>query len=159
MKKIFFLTALALMMFSCKTSSVTGKKLDKTAQVAVKGNWVLSSVSYPGSEYIKVNSFDIADSKCFEGSTWKFISNNNKGNMALTKFDCPAFSSPITWFINKDGEFILKVLDAGEKAKRVRAGYVLHVANQSDNSFQLVDKGSNVVGKSIDVVYQFQRSN
>jgi hypothetical protein len=159
MKKIFFLTALALMMFSCKTSSVTGKKLDKTAQVAVKGNWVLSSVSYPGSEYIKVNSFDIADSKCFEGSTWKFISNNNKGNMALTKFDCPAFSSPITWFINKDGEFILKVLDAGEKAKRVRAGYVLHVANQSDNSFQLVDKGSNVAGKSIDVVYQFQRSN
>jgi hypothetical protein len=159
MKKIFFLTALALIMFSCKTSSVTGKKLDKSAQVAVKGNWVLSSVSYPGSEYIKVNSFDIADSKCFEGSTWKFISNNNKGNMALTKFDCPVFSSPITWFINKDGEFILKVLDAGEKAKRVRAGYVLHVANQSDNSFQLVDKGSNVAGKSIDVVYQFQRSN
>jgi hypothetical protein len=159
MKKIFFLTALALMLFSCKTTSVTAKKLDKSAQVAVKGNWVLTSVTYPGSEYIKVNSFDIADSKCFEGSTWKFISNNNKGNVALTKFDCPVFSSPITWFINKDGEFILKVLDAGEKAKRVRAGYVLHVANQSDNAFQLVDKGSNVAGKSIDVVYQFQKSN
>jgi hypothetical protein len=159
MKKIFFLTALALMLFSCKTTSVTGKKLDKSAQVAVKGNWVLTSVTYPGSEYIKVNSFDIADSKCFVGSTWKFISNNNKGNMALTKFDCPVFSSPITWFINKDGEFILKVLNAGEKAKRVRAGYVLHVANQSDNSFRLVDKGSNVAGKSIDVVYQFQKSN
>ncbi|MFQ3173725.1 MAG: hypothetical protein ACI9WT_001201 [Flavobacterium sp.] len=159
MKKIFFLTALALMLFSCKTSSVTGKKLDKSAQVAVKGNWVLTSVTYPGSEYIKVNSFDIADSKCFEGSTWKFVSNNNKGNMALTKFDCPAFSSPITWFINTNGDFILKVLDAGEKAKRVRAGYILHVANQTDNSFQLVDRDNNVAGKSIDVVYQFQRSN
>jgi hypothetical protein len=159
MKKIFLLTALALALFSCKTTSVTAKKLDKSAQVAVKGSWVLTSVTYPGSEYIKVNSFDIADSKCFEGSTWKFISNNNKGNMALTKFDCPVFSSPITWFINKEDEFVLKVLDAGEKAKRVRAGYVLHVANQSDNSFQLVDKGSNVAGKSIDVVYQFQRAN
>jgi hypothetical protein len=159
MKKLFFLTALSLVLFSCKTSSVTAKKLDKSAQVAIKGNWVLTSVSYPGSEYIKVNSFDIADSKCFEGSTWKFVSNNNKGNMALTKYDCPVFSSPITWFINAEGEFILKVLDAGEKAKRVRAGYILHVANQSDDSFQLVDKDNNVAGKSIDVVYQFQRSN
>jgi hypothetical protein len=159
MKKIFLLTALALMLVSCKTSSVTTNKLDRSTQVAIKGNWILTSVTYPGSEYIKVNSFDIADSKCFEGSTWKFISNNNKGDMALTKFDCPVFSSPITWFINKDGEFILKVLDADEKSKRVRSGYVLQVANQSENSFQLVDKGINVAGKSIDVVYQFQKSN
>lgn len=159
MKKIFFLTALALMLFSCKTSSITDKKLDKSAQVAVKGNWVLTSVTYPGSEYIKVNSFDIADSKCFEGSTWKFVSNNNKGNMALTNFNCTAFSSPITWYINTNGEFILKVLNAGEKAKRVRAGYILHVANQTEDSFQLVDKGTNVAGKSIDVIYQFQKAN
>jgi len=159
MKKIFFLAALAVMLYSCKTTLVTTKKLDKSAQVAIKGNWVLTAVTYPGSEYIKVNSFDIADSKCFEGSTWKFVSNNNKGNMALTKFDCPVFSSPITWFINTEGEFILKVLDAGEKAKRVRAGYILQVANQSQDSFQLIDKGSSVAGKSIDVVYQFQRAN
>lgn len=159
MKKIFFLTALALVLFSCKTSSVTGKKLDKSAQVAIKGDWVLTSVTYPGSQYIKVNSFDIADSKCFEGSTWKFVSNNNKGNMALTSADCTGFSSPITWFVNTDQEFILKVLDAGEKAKRVRAGYKLYVENQGDNSFQLVDRGNNIGGKSIDVVYQFQRAN
>jgi len=50
-------------------------------------------------------------------------------------------------------------LNAGEKAKRVRAGYILYVANQTPDSFQLVDKGSNVAGKSIDVIYQFQRAN
>tara|TARA_R110000868_G_scaffold120446_6_gene319655 strand:+ start:181 stop:660 length:480 start_codon:yes stop_codon:yes gene_type:complete len=159
MKKIFFLTALALVLFSCKSSSVTGRKLDKSAQVAIKGEWVLTSVTYPGSQYIKVNSFDIADSKCFVGSTWKFVSNNNKGNMALTSADCTGFSSPITWFVNTDQEFILKVLNAGEKAKRVRAGYKLFVENQGDNSFQLVDKGNEVGGKAIDVVYQFQRAN
>ena len=124
----------------------------------MKGNWVISSVTYPGSEYIKVNSFEIADSQCFVGSTWKFVSNNNKGNMALTKYDCPVFSSPITWFVNKNGEFVLKVLDADIKAKRVREGYVLHVANQTETSFQLIDKG-NVEGKTISVVYQFQRAN
>ncbi|WP_339921155.1 hypothetical protein [uncultured Flavobacterium sp.] len=158
MKKILFLTAMALVLFSCKSTSATDTKLDKGAQVAMKGNWVISSVTYPGSEYIKVNSFEIADSQCFVGSTWKFVSNNNKGNMALTKYDCPVFSSPITWFVNKNGEFVLKVLDADIKAKRVREGYVLHVANQTETSFQLIDKG-NVEGKTISVVYQFQRAN
>jgi|TARA_R110002094_G_scaffold23681_2_gene35946 hypothetical protein len=158
MKKIFFLAALSLVIFSCKSTSATDTKLNKGAQVAMKGNWVISSVTYPGSEVIKVNSFQLADSKCFEGSTWKFISNNNKGEMALTSYNCPAFSSPITWFVNKEGQFVLKVLDAGEKAKKVRDGYILYVANQSENSFQLIDK-INVGGKMTDVVYQFQRAN
>jgi hypothetical protein len=34
----------------------------------------------------------------------------------------------------------LKVLEDADEKQRVRAGYVLHVANQSD-SFQLVTKG------------------
>jgi hypothetical protein len=158
MKKILFLTAIALVLFSCKSTSATDTKLDKGAQVAMKGNWVISSVTYPGSEYIKVNSFEIADSQCFVGSTWKFVSNNNKGNMAFTNSKCAPFSSQITWFVNKSGEFVLKVLNADIKAKRVREGYVLNVANQTETSFQLVDKG-NVEGKSINVVYQFQKAN
>ena len=158
MKKIIFLTAIALVLFSCKSASVANTQLDKAAQIAVKGDWVITSVTYPGQQYIKVNSFQIAESKCFIGSTWKFISNNNKGNMALTKADCAAFSSPITWYINKNGQFVLKVLDAGEKAKKVRDGYILNIANMGENSFQLVDKGD-VEGKAIDIIYQFERAN
>ena len=158
MKKIFLLGAIALLLFACKTTSMTDTKLDRSSQVAMKGDWVIVSVTYPGSEYIKVNSFQIADSKCFEGSTWKFISNNNKGEMALTNANCPAFSSPITWYVNKDGKFVLKVLNAGEKAKKVRSGYLLDVANQTELSFQLVDK-INVGGKLTDVIYQFQKIN
>lgn len=148
---------MGILLLACKTTSVTSTKLNRNSQVDIKGNWVISSVTYPGSDYIKVNSFQIADSKCFEGSTWKFISNNNKGTMALTKTDCPAFSSPITWFVNKDGQFVLKILDAGEKAKKVRDGYVLKLESQTDASFQLVDKIV-VGGKSTDVVYQFNKS-
>lgn len=158
MKKIIFVAAFALTLFSCKTSSVTATKLDRNIQTGIKGNWVISSVSYPGSDYIKVNSFQLADSKCFEGSTWKFVSNNNKGNMALTKYDCPVFSSPITWFVNNNGEFVMKILDAGEKAKKVRDGYVLRVSNLTESSFQLIDR-IDVGGKLTDVVYQFQRVN
>ena len=157
MKKILLLLAAAMFAFSCKTPSVTNAKLDRKSQVNIKGNWTITSVTYPSQEYFKVNSFSLADSQCFVGSTWKFISNNNKGDMNLTAANCPTFSSPITWFINKEGQFVMKVLNAGEKAKKVRDGYVLNVANQTETSFQLVDKIS-VGDKPTDVVYQFTKN-
>nr|WP_314897155.1 lipocalin family protein [uncultured Flavobacterium sp.] len=158
MKKVILLYILVVSMFACKSTSVTSTNTDRKAQVAMKGNWEISSVTYPGSQYIKVNSFQIADSECFVGSTWKFVSNNNKGNMALTRASCTAFNSPITWFVNKDGQFILKVLYVGEKARKVREGYILMVANQTEASFQLIDK-IDVGGKMTDVVYQFNKVN
>ncbi|ABQ03295.1 MULTISPECIES: lipocalin family protein [Flavobacterium] len=165
MKKSILMCMIAAMFFACKSASSTAstdttlsKKLDRPTQVALKGNWVLTNVSYPGSDYIKVNSFDLADSKCFIGSTWSFISNNNKGTMALTSPSCTSFSSPIVWSINNQGMFILKILDAGEKAKKVRDGYLLKVAGVTESSFQLIDN-INVGGQVKDVVYQFQRAN
>ena len=165
MKKSILMCMIVAMFFACKSASSTAstdttlsKKLDRPTQVALKGNWVLTNVSYPGSDYIKVNSFDLADSKCFIGSTWSFISNNNKGTMALTSPSCTSFSSPIVWSINNQGMFILKILDAGEKAKKVRDGYLLKVAGVTESSFQLIDN-INVGGQVKDVVYQFQRAN
>jgi len=156
MKKSIALIAVALVVFACKTTSVTSAKLDRSSQVEIKGDWKITSVTYPGSDYITVNSLQIADSKCFVGSTWKFISNNNKGEMALTKLDCPAFSSPITWFVNKEGQFVLKILDAGEKAKKVRDGYVFRLANQTETSFQLIDVIS-VGGQNKELTYKFEK--
>lgn len=165
MKKMIFLCMLGTLLFACKSASTAtstdttlSTKLDRSSQVAIKGNWVITNVTYPGSEYIKVNSFQIADSKCFIGSTWNFISNNNKGSMALTDGSCSAFSSPIVWSINKQGLFILKIVEAGTKSKNVTQGYVLKVANQTENSFQLIDN-INVGGQTKDVTYQFQRAN
>jgi hypothetical protein len=157
MKKIILLLTFSVLVLSCKSKSATVTKLDSKSQVAIKGNWTIGAVTYPGSEYIKVNSFNIADSQCFVGSTWKFISNNNKGEMTLTKANCPSFYSPITWFVHKEGQFVLKVLNAGEKAKKVRDGYVLSIANQTETSFQLLDK-IDVGGKMTNVVYQFSKN-
>ena len=165
MKKSILICMIAAMFFACKSASSTAstdttlsKKLDRPTQVAIKGNWVLTNVTYPGSDYIKVNSFDLADSKCFIGSTWSFISNNNKGTMALTSPSCTSFSSPIVWSINNQGLFVLKILDAGVKAKKVRDGYLLKVAGVTETSFQLIDN-INVGGQVKDVTYQFQRAN
>ncbi len=158
MRKLLLLGLFAIVFAGCKTASVGNTKLDKSSQVDIKGNWRIASVSYPGSEYIKVNSFDIADSQCFVGSTWNFISNNNKGSFSLNKSDCATYNSPITWYINKDGQFVLKVLDEGLKSKKVKTGYFLMVENQSENSFQLVDK-INVGNNPTSVVYQFEKVN
>lgn len=155
MKKSIVLLLIAVFIFGCKSQSVTNTKLDVKSEVAIKGNWTISSVTYPGSDYIKVTSFDLADSKCFVGSAWKFISNNNKGDMALNSPNCTSFSSPITWYINKEGNLVLKIIN-DTKAKKVVDGFILRVANQTETSFQLIDK-VNVGGKLVDVVYQFTK--
>ena len=158
MKKLILLSFAVLAMAACKSKSATNTKLDRKSELAIKGNWTITSVTYPGSDYIKVMSFQLADSQCFVGSKWNFISVSNKGDMSISKSDCPSLTSPIKWFVNDNGEFVLKVLNAGEKAKKVRDGYVLKVAAQSQDSFQLVDKIM-VGNKSTDVVYQFQKVN
>jgi hypothetical protein len=168
MRKIILLCAAALMVFACKSGSTATStepvsnaptaKLDKSSQVAIKGDWQITGVSYPGSEVIKVNSFNIADSKCFIGSTWHFISNNNKGTMTLNSSNCTAFTSAITWYVNKEGQFVLKILDEGLKSKKVKTGFVLAVRNQSETSFELIDK-INVGNNPTDVVYSFQKVN
>jgi hypothetical protein len=157
MKKNVILLVLTVIFVGCKPKQTSiSTKLDVKSEVAIKGNWKITSVTYPGSDYIKINSFDIADSKCFVGSTWKFISNNNKGEMTLTNTTCTAFSSPITWYINKDGNFVMKIIN-DTKAKKVQEGYILTIANSTETGFQLIDK-VNVGGQYVNVVYQFNKN-
>ena len=156
MKKII-LAILVIFAVGCKSKEqVVGTKLDRSTEIAIKGNWVLSSVSYEGSDYIKVTSFAIADSKCIEGSGWSFVANNNKGKMALNNANCSSYASDITWYINKEGKFVMKFLTEGVKAKHNTSGYILGVNVQSKEQFQLVDK-INVGNKMVDVVYQFNK--
>ncbi len=156
MKKIVLLLSFAFLIFACKSNPVTN--LDRKSQVEIKGNWKITTVTYIGQEYFKVNAFQIADTKCFEGSTWKFISNNNKGEMTLNAAGCTTFSSPIVWSINEQGMFGMKIVNAGMKAKKVLEGYYLKVENQTATSFQLIDK-MDVGGKMSDIVYQFEKIN
>ena len=156
MKKILIILGLTLMLNACKTQSPVSTKLDNKTEVALKGNWRITNVTYSGSEYIKVTSFNIEDSQCFVNSEWSFVSNNNKGEMRLTKSGCSGYSSAITWYINKEGKFVMKFLE-GVKAKKMEAGYVLTVPSITENSFQLIDNAY-VGGKNINVVYQFSRN-
>ena len=161
MRKILLMLTLPILLFACKSTAPApglSPKLDRSSQVEIKGNWQITNVSYPGSDYIKVNTFQIADSKCFIGSTWTFISNNNKGSMNLNQSDCASFSSPIVWSINKDGMLGLKFVDPSVKSKNITQGFLLRVANQTNTAFQLIDI-INVAGQNKEVVYQFEKIN
>lgn len=143
---------------ACKSTAPTvNTKLDNKTERMLKGNWAITSVSYPGDDFFKVNSFNLADSKCFIGSNWNFISNNNKGTMSVNNPNttCKEFSSPITWYINREGNFVLKIIN-DHKAKEVNYGFVLNVNDVTENSFNLVDK-INVSGAIKNIKYTFQR--
>ncbi|ARV14622.1 hypothetical protein [Polaribacter sp. SA4-12] len=150
---LLFLTA----MIGCKSTSIVNTKLDNKTERMLKGNFTITSVSFPGSDYLKVTSFNLGDSKCLIGSNWSFISNNNKGEMKINNPDttCKDFSSPITWYINKDGNFVFKFIN-NYKAKEVTNGFVLSINNITETSFDLVDR-INVAGETKNITYSFQR--
>ncbi|CAM1333111.1 lipocalin family protein [Tenacibaculum aestuariivivum] len=156
-KKVLFMLFIATLV-GCKSTSIVNTKLDNKTEQMLKGDWTISTVNYKGASYFKVNSFNIEDSKCFIGSNWSFVSNNNKGHMNLnnTSTNCKQFNSPITWYINKEGNFVLKIINS-HKAKQVNNGFVLNVNNLTSSSFDLVDK-INVAGEIKNITYSFQRN-
>jgi hypothetical protein len=158
-----FLLALVFLatLYNCKSSapsSIISPKTDKASQSRLSGTWQITNIVYPGSQFIEVTSFQIADSKCFIGSTWNFISNNNKGTITLNGSGCEAYNARIVWSIDKTGNFGFKLIDTGVKSKSVTQGFLLRMANQSENSFQLIDR-INVGGQFKDITYQFGKVN
>lgn len=154
MNKVFYLILVTFFVLSCKTAD--SSKLDAKTTKSLRGNYQVTSVSFEGDHLFKVNLFEIADSKCFIGSNWYFIANNNTGSMALSAVGCPSFDSKITWFINKDGNFVMKILD-NNKARKTVEGYVLGLRKETDNGFQLVDR-VNIGGKMTDIILQFSKN-
>jgi hypothetical protein len=157
MKRTLCMLILITAIAGCKSNNLINSKLDNKTERMLKGNWTLTTVNFPGSDYLKVSSFNLEDSQCFIGSDWNFVSNNNKGNMQLknTSNACKNFSSPITWYINKDGNFIFKIIN-NYKAKTVGSGFVLSIKNVTETSFKLVDT-INVAGGIKNITYLFQK--
>jgi hypothetical protein len=157
MKKLLILSAMLGIIVGCKPKqNIVSTSVARKTQVSLKGDWLLSTVDYSGSDYFKVTSFDIAEAKCFEGSEWHLVSNNDSGTMVLKKAGCPNYSSAIKWYVTDEKQFVLKFLKDGEKARKVTSGYILIVSAISENSFDLIDNVK-VGGSSGKVVYHFKR--
>ena len=80
MRKIALLFVMAALVMACKSSnSMTAKpKETNVADKAIKGEWTLQSITYSEQGKFDVTLLNDTSKECFEGSTWKFVPNNNR---------------------------------------------------------------------------------
>lgn len=82
MKKILLLFITTLF-FSCAAS-----KNIKAKHKIIKGNWKLSKITYSKTGNYNVTFFNDTTKDCLEGSSWKFVPNNNSGTYVINDIDC-----------------------------------------------------------------------
>ena len=155
MKKVLLTGILGTtFLVSCSTAKQAQASRDDFYKL--KGNWEVTSVDY--EKGYKIKPFDEgADAKCFVGSQWNLIPNNNTGSYSLSGGgDCPTVTRAIKFDVNSEKQFSFKVIDAGIKAKNVTAGYVLDFQNQTPTSFTLVQNVP-FEGKILKVYYNFTK--
>lgn len=137
MKKIGILTLfIALLFSSCSTT-----KVEREAQTSFRGDWTLDQiVSDQGQNVVISNLFHHSSLECFEGSSWHFVANNNKGHYTLEGPNCPSQENEFKWFMEQDGPdtyFMFKRVDDGVKAKNVVSGYKMKVISIEETQAHL----------------------
>ena len=155
MKKVL-LTGMIGTLFAVSCSTAKQAQASRDDFYKLKGNWEVTSVDY--EKGYKIKPFDEgADAKCFVGSQWNLIPNNNTGSYSLSGGgDCPTVTRAIKFDVNSEKQFSFKVIDAGVKAKNVTAGYVLDFQNQTPTTFTLVQNVP-FEGKILKVYYNFTK--
>lgn len=158
MKKIFLLSILlGLFTISCSSS-----KIATESAKTIRGDWTITNVSVSNENpaYVNINVFDEASYKCYQGSTWHLVNNNNSGYYTLNGgADCPSWTTSIQWFVSEQSGqpyFNFKQIMQGEKPKNVTAGYQLRIAYSTENSFMLV-QDLMFEGKPLQVNYTFEK--
>jgi hypothetical protein len=75
---------LILFMFVATLLSCGASNNIKSKENTIKGNWVLKKITYSKTGNYNVTLFNDTTKKCLEGSTWKFVPNNNSGVYSIT---------------------------------------------------------------------------
>lgn len=133
MKKILFISVMALLVFSCGPS-----KTAREARATFNGNWTLTSITYPNSSgQFNVTLLNDAQANCFENSTWNFVSNNNRGTYTLNGSNCDMSSRNFIWSIDEENtpegiyDFLLKPTDENYKSTTGNQGFRLNLRSLS----------------------------
>jgi hypothetical protein len=85
MKKIALVLSvfMLLVITSCGSS-----KTVRVSKKVIKGDWTLSSITYNQAGTYNTVLLNDASKACFEGSTWKFVPNNNTGIYTINDESC-----------------------------------------------------------------------
>jgi hypothetical protein len=157
MKRILFLALIMATAMSCGPSKtvVESKKV-------IKGYWYLDNISYDTAGTFNVSIFNDASAECFEGSTWRFISNNNTGNYTIDDAECSTGQRDFIFTIQEiDADtglynFLLK--PTNEKGKsETNTGFRLRLAQLNDTNMRW-EQTVNVDGKPFTITMNFSKS-
>ena len=135
MKKLVYLFILSIIL-SCSAS-----KNVRTSKKVIKGSWVLNSVEYNTQNTLSVNLLNDASARCFEGSIWQFIPNNNTGTYSIQNKDCGVSTRNFIFTIqevNKENgwtDFLIKPTNRKGKSE-TNKGFRLELVSQSETNMQ-----------------------
>ena len=136
MKKIILLAVMVLTLLSCGTPKtvIQSKKV-------IKGYWSLNASSYSETGKFDVSLLNDASSTCFEGSTWRFIPNNNTGLYTINSESCLVGERNFVFTIQEIDptsglyDFLLKPTDSKNKSADNK-GFRLNLTQLSEETMQ-----------------------
>jgi hypothetical protein len=141
---------------ACGTS-----KTVRISKKVIKGDWTLNSVSYSKAGTYNVTLLNDASKVCFEGSTWKFIPNNNTGIYTINDTSCLTGDRNFVFTIQEINaetglyDFLLK--PTNEKGKsETNQGFRLSLASLSDTIMQW-EQTVNVEGTAFTITMNFNK--
>lgn len=156
MKKILILALIVATAFSCGVP-----KTVQESKKVIKGYWTLDNVSYGSSGTYNVTLFNDTSVECFEGSSWRFIPNNNTGNYTIDNSNCPTgernFVFTIVEIDPASGlyDFMIKPTNTKGKSED-NSGFRVQLAQLNENSMRW-EQTVNLDGKPFKINMNFSK--
>lgn len=158
MKKFLILAVIAATTFACGTP-----KTVQESRKTIKGYWALDNISYDSSGTFNVTLFNDTSVECFEGSTWRFIPNNNTGIYTIENPNCPTGERNFIFTIQEIDpttglyDFLLKPTDAKGRSD-TDVGFRLRLARLNESSMRW-EQTVNLDGKPFKINMNFSKLN
>ncbi|MCH9660353.1 MAG: lipocalin family protein [Bacteroidetes bacterium] len=134
---------LAIIAFACLAVSCGTPKTVIQSKKVMKGYWTLTNITYSEAGTFNVQLLNDTSRECFEGSTWRFIPNNNSGLYTINDSNCPTGDRNFIFTVQEmDGDsglydFLLKpTTKLGKADKGSSTGFRLRLAQLSESSMQ-----------------------
>lgn len=152
---------LILLLLTMSLLSCGASKTVRDSKKTIKGDWTLNSINYSEVGAFNVTLLNDVSKACFEGSTWKFIPNNNTGIYTINNATCSIGDRYFVFTIQEIDEqtglydFLLK--PTNEKGKsETNQGFRLRLSALSDTSMQW-QQTVNVEGSPFVITMNFSK--